>query len=139
MSTDYDDIIHLPHPVSAHHPPMPMKARAAQFAPFAALSGHREALNESARYTEPFTPDAYRPAHLDNKLRYLLDRLGEGPAVAFTCFVPDRRKAGGLYATFSGRVCKWNENARTLTLDNGHVLPIDTIVDIQGEGLPEQT
>lgn len=137
MSTDYDDIIHLPHPVSAHHPPMSMKARAAQFAPFAALSGHREALNESARYTEPFTPDAYRSPHLDDKLRCLLDLLGKKPAATFTCFVPDRRKAGGSYATFSGRVDKWDENARTLILDNGHVLPIDTIVDIRGEGLPE--
>lgn len=57
MTDSYDDIINLLHPTSANHPPMPLSARAAQFAPFAALTGHDEAIKETARLSETMGQD----------------------------------------------------------------------------------
>ena len=98
----YDDIIDLPHPTSARHPRMPMRDRAAQFSPFAALTGHGAAIAETARLTDQKIELAEdEKAVLDQKLRLLLETGGEG---TFTWFLPDAKKEGGSYAGAVGRV-----------------------------------
>lgn len=103
MSGKYDDIISLPRPVS-RHPRMPMGDRAAQFSPFQALSGHGDAIKETARLTDrkiELTED--EKTVLDEKLRLLLETGGTG---VFTWFLPDERKDGGAYITAEGVVKK---------------------------------
>ena len=93
MSTTekYGDIIHLPHPVSEKHPRMPMQDRAAQFSPFAALTGYEEAIYETGRLTEERAElDEEEKAILDRKQRLLLEKLDEFPALTVTYFVPWR-------------------------------------------------
>ena len=96
----YDDIINLPHHVSTRHPQMPIKDRAAQFSPFAALTGYAGEVTEAARITETrieLTED--QKAKLDERLCLLEDIFPERPNVTFIYFVPDQRKQGGSYAT----------------------------------------
>ncbi len=95
MKTLYDDIIHLPHHVSQNHPQMPLRERAAQFAPFAALTGYEAAVGETARQTtERRELDAQEAAELNRHLTELAARLPERPEVTVEYFVPDDRKAG---------------------------------------------
>lgn len=124
----YDDIIDLPHPTSARHPRMSLNDRAAQFAPFAALTGHEEAIEETARLTDrPIALTDEAKEALDRTLRRLADRLsaGEGraeapaPTVTATYFVPDSRKEGGVYRTVIGRVAEVDELKRELVLEGG--------------------
>ena len=103
MKGAYDDIINLPHHVSATRPHMSMGDRAAQFAPFAALTGYEDAVREAARLTEErveLTEDAQ--AALDARLRLLADGSMAGKAVTLTWFQPDARKSGGAYVTATG-------------------------------------
>lgn len=100
---EYDDIIHLPHHVSARHPQMPPEERAAQFSPFAALSGHEEAIRETARLTEDCALlDEDRREELNEQLLVLREREDREPEIAVTYFRPDVRKSGGAYVTFRG-------------------------------------
>lgn len=93
----YDDIIDLPHPVSPRHPQMPHADRAAQFSPFAALTGHEAAIQETARLTDAFVElDEDRKEELDEQLRLIRDNQTQRPEIEATCFRPDRKKAGGL-------------------------------------------
>ena len=105
MKTPYDDIIHLPHHVSQNHPQMPMLDRAAQFAPFAALTGYEAAVGETARLTaERRELDPQEAEELNRRLSELVARLPDHPEVTVEYFVPDNRKAGGAYVTMTGRV-----------------------------------
>ena len=125
----YDDIINLPHPTSARHPRMPMADRAAQFSPFAALSGHGAAVRETARLTDrkiELTED--EKAVLDEKLRLLLDTGGEA---VFTYFLPDEKKSGGAYVTAAGRVKKLDPQSRRIILTGGAVIPVEDISEIE--------
>ena len=98
MTHAYDDIIHLPHPEPKHHPRMSLEARAAQFAPFAALTGHQAVLAEAARYTEQSPGlDDQQCAELNRRVNLLLDRLEEHPMVLFTLFEKDGMKSGVRY------------------------------------------
>ena len=91
----YDDIIHLPHHVSQNHPQMSMHDRAAQFAPFAALTGYEAAVRETARLTaEKRELDAQEAEELNRRLTELAARLPDHPEVTVEYFVPDDRKAG---------------------------------------------
>lgn len=127
----YDDIIHLPHHVSRNHPQMTMYQRAAQFAPFAALTGHGAAISETARLTdhEIELSDNERNM-LDMKFNMLLQRLAEHPSITITHFVPDSRKEGGRYVTFTGKVRKWDEYLQTLTFTDGTTVSLRRIIDI---------
>lgn len=129
MSGTYDDIIDLPHPTSARHPRMPMLGRAAQFSPFAALSGHGAAIEETARLTDrkiELTED--EKVLLDEKLRLLLETGGEG---VFTYFLPDGRKDGGAYVTAVGAVKRADPFMRQVILADGTALPMDDISGIE--------
>ena len=117
MPGPYDDILHLPRPVSKKHPPMPMGKRAAQFLPFAALTGFEGEIAETGRLTEA-APELGEDAlvALDRQLALLRQRLPEQPEVTIVRFVPDEKKDGGQYETLTGRVRRLDEPNRVLIL-----------------------
>lgn len=130
----YDDIINLPHHVSNKHPHMAPIDRAAQFSPFAALTGHDEAIKETARLTdERMELDENRKELLDARLQLLREHLGEKPTVTFTFFEPDERKSGGAYVTVTGSVKKIEEYENKIVLEEGAAIFIDDIYAVEGE------
>ncbi len=132
MKTPYDDIIRLPHHVSQNHPQMSMHDRAAQFAPFAALTGYEAAVGETARLTaERRELDAQEAEELNRRLTDLAARLKDRPEVTVEYFVPDDRKAGGAYVTMTGVVRHISVPERTLVMEDGTVIPLDDIFALQ--------
>ncbi len=134
MTGPYDDIIDLPRPVSRKHPPMPMMKRAAQFLPFAALTGFEGEIAEAARLTETapeLSEDAL--AALDEQLSLLRQLLPDQPQVTVTRFLPDERKAGGHFETLTGRVRRLDEANRALRLTDGTTIDLDTVVELTVE------
>ncbi|MBR6968385.1 MAG: hypothetical protein IKH78_07600 [Ruminococcus sp.] len=131
MSEQYNDIIHMPHHVSVSRPQMPRRHRAAQFAPFAALTGYEDALDESGRRTdskaELCDDDA---AELNEKIRLLGARIAAEPYCEVTYFVPDKRKSGGRYVTVTGNVRFIEEASRQLIFCGGLRIPLDDIMKI---------
>lgn len=133
MTGKYDDIINLPRPVSSKHPPMPMSDRAAQFSPFAALTGYDEAVMETGRLTDRKRElNDEEIAALNQKLQFLSEHLKEHPTVTVTFFIPDAKKAGGSYATKTRRLKKIDTFERWIQLDDGAKIPIDNITSIEG-------
>lgn len=133
----YEDIIDLPHHVSARHPQMPLPNRAAQFAPFAALSGHDEAIKETARLTDSWAElDEEQKEKLDKQLQMLLAEMRKAPArmpeITVTYFQPDARKDGGSYLSLSGSIKRIDERRQILFTD-GTALPMDNIISIEGD------
>lgn len=117
MSSDYDDIIDLPHHVSKRYPQMPMAKRAAQFSSFAALTGHKAALQETARMTQKLEElSADRREMLDRTMLRLRERLADRPGVRVTYFEPDGRKAGGCYHRVDGKLIQVNDHDRYMEL-----------------------
>lgn len=134
MTDSYEDIIHLPHHVSKKHPRMPAIDRAAQFSPFAALTGYDDAVEETARLTEErIELDDYQKDVLGHRLQMLADRLGEHPEIAITYFEPDERKTGGAYVTSVGMVKKVDEFSRVVVMTDGTRIPFDEIIRIEGQ------
>ena len=132
MTGKYDDIINLPRPVSSKHPPMPISDRAAQFSPFAALTGYDEAVMEIGRLTDrKHELNDEEIAALNQKLQFLSEHLKEHPTVTVTFFVPDAKKAGGSYTTKTRRLKKIDTVDRWIQLDDGTKIPIDDIVFIK--------
>ena len=124
----YDDIINLPHHVSKNYPQMSMYSRAAQFAPFAALTGYEGQIKETARLTnERIDLDEELKSILDSKLQ---DKLNTKQTVEFTYFVPDLKKDGGKYVTVSGIIKKIDEYKQVIVLENKQEIPIKEIIDI---------
>jgi len=139
----YDDIINLPHPTSAKHPRMSAIDRAAQFSPFAALTGYDAAVKETARLTDQrIELDEYAKAALDERLRIVQDNICEHPEVTVTFFLPDERKTGGAYVDHTGNVKKVDVYQNCLVMKDGAEIPIYEIVDLQSElfrGLDDNT
>lgn len=130
----YKDIIDLPHHVSPTRPQMSMINRAAQFSPFAALTGYDAAIKETGRLTDEridLSDDARMV--LDRKQQVLLEHLDERPELSITYFSPDERKSGGAYVTITGRVKKIDEYHRLLVLTDGTKISIDEIFDMESE------
>lgn len=133
MKTPYDDIIDLPHHVSRRHPQMSLYNRAAQFAPFAALSGHDDAIEETARLTEARRELTQNERDiLNRKLNWLLQR-DDNPIVEITYFQPDKRKSGGRYCTVTGTVKKIDDIEGKLLLRDGTSISFSDISDMDGE------
>lgn len=129
----YDDMLDMPRPVSPVRPRMSAAARAAQFSPFAALTGFEDAIDEAARVTmRQVELGEAEQAELNRKMRVVQDRLDERPVLSITYFVPDPRKAGGRYDTVTGPVRRLSAEEYTLELEGGKTLEIDDIIDIQG-------
>ena len=131
QDTPYEDIINLPHHVSRRRPQMPMRNRAAQFAPFAALSGYGEAIDETARTTDaPRDLLEDEAEELNLRLQSIAATLHTHPLITIEYFVPDTRKAGGQYRRVCGRVASLDATMGLLCLDNGPLSPLDAIVGI---------
>lgn len=130
----YDDIIDLPRHRSIKRPHMPLADRAAQFSPFAALTGHGDAVKEAARLADSKMELSEEVrVYLSARLSFLAENIKECPEISVTYFMPDKRKAGGAYVNKTGAVKKINEYEHTLVMQDGAVIPIDDIVVIDGE------
>lgn len=133
-SSKYDKIINLPHQVSSTHPHMSMIDRAAQFSPFAALTGYDAAVKETARLTEQkIELDEYEKAALDQRILLLQERLRELPEVTITYFVPDERKVGGKYVSITGSVKKIDTYEKQIVLVGKSKIPIESVLNMEGE------
>ena len=131
--TEYDDIIDLPRPKSKHEP-MPMSDRAAQFSPFAALTGYGDAIDETARLTDHrIELSEEERTELDYKQQYLSTL--DSPMVTVTYFVPDSRKSGGAYVTHTGVLKRVDEVERMVVFKDGLRVPLDEVMDIKCEQL----
>ena len=134
MNGKYDEIMGLPHHVSKTRPQMPMSDRAAQFAPFAALTGYDAAIKETGRLTdERIELDVEALSALDMKYQLLMEALDEAPEVTITYFQPDERKAGGKYVSAVGTVKKIDDFERRITMRDGTRIPMDDVLSIDGE------
>lgn len=136
MTWPYEDIVNLPRPVSAKHPPMPMLDRAAQFAPFAALTGYDEVIRETARYVDqPTELTDSAKAELNALLTVLAEEIDSRPWAKITHYVPDSRKSGGSYVCTAGNVCRVDGYARAIELVDGTVIDMDCILNLElGKG-----
>lgn len=132
-SHNYDDILHLPRPVSSRHARMSMLDRGAQFAPFAALVGYESVLQESARLTdaERFLEEDSKE-QLNRRLRYIADHMDAVGEVTFLCYIPDRQKSGGSYQSFVGAVKKIDLYRRTIWLEEGREVDMDSVCAVEG-------
>ena len=137
----YDDLLHLPRPKSTH-PPMPAENRAAQFSPFAALTGYEACIMEEARLTDTKPDlDEHEKALLDEKLQELLSEAAAQPAgsvsVSVTHYVPDPLKEGGSIREREGRFKRIDSSRRLLIfyaangISDGETIRIDQILDLQ--------
>ena len=118
-------------PVSAHHAPMRRCDRAAQFAPFAALSGFDETVQEAGRLTQAQIELAENEREaLNDALVRLAARLPEQPEVRLTYFQPDAKKSGGTYRTILTRIRRLDANAQVLVLTDGTRIPFDALLSI---------
>ena len=130
--SDYDDIIDLPHHQSATRPHMSMTERAAQFSPFAALTGYEAVLEETARLTDRrIELSESEQAELDRTLAWLGDHLGEKPKAALTYFVPDEAKEGGSYRTVTGRIRQIDAVNRTVKIEDGGEIGISDLYALE--------
>lgn len=135
----YDDIINLENPTSKTHPRMSLYDRAAQFSPFAALTGHDAVIREAARVTEEkqeLSEDVL--ALLNEQLNTIRQNAGSGQTVTITYFIPDDKKSGGAYVTHTGIVKKIDEYEGAIIMADQTVIPIDQIRELHGDLLPEQ-
>lgn len=129
----YEDIINLPRPKSKTRSSMSMINRAAQFSPFAALTGHETAVKETARETENrIELDPYMRDALDHKLEILLGDLKNKPQIKIIHFQADEKKLGGKYIKTSGRIKKIDEYHHIILMSDNRQIPIEDILDIEG-------
>lgn len=129
----YEDIIGLPHPASKTRSRMALTSRAAQFAPFAALTGYEDAISETARLTdERVEPGESAECALNDRLNLIIKRLKDRPEVSLTYFKPDPVKHGGMYVRLSGAVRKLDDDAKVMVMTSGDKIPIDDIIALDG-------
>jgi len=130
----YDSIINLPHHQSATRPHMSSYDRAAQFSPFAALTGYEDAVTETARLTDKKVElDEYAKDALNERLNMIQDTLDEQPEISIMYFLPDNKKSGGAYITVTGYVKKIDKYELVVVMRDGTKIPIDDIVEISGD------
>ena len=131
---DYEDIINLPHHTSTKHPRMTQLARAAQFSPFAALTGYDDAIKETGRLTDKkieLTDE--EKIIINNKLLKINDNIKKNPKVTITYFEHDKNKIGGKYLSYTGYIKKIDMIALTITLSDKTKININEIIDIVEE------
>ena len=130
----YDDIINLPHHVSIKHPQMSMSNRAAQFSPFAALSGYDDAIDEIARLTDDeIELGDGSIQEINEKIRFLMEHLSDHPEVTILYFVPDVKKAGGRYTSVTGKIRKIKVYEQEIEMMDSTVIAIRRIFSIDGD------
>ena len=131
MSGKYDDMLDLPHHTSPRHPRMSLRDRAAQFAPFSALTGYDDVIDETARLTDgriELSEDAR--AVLDVKQKMLQRRIAEQPRITVVHFVSDQRKSGGSYRSFMGNLLRMDEFEREMVFADGTRIKVSDIIEI---------
>lgn len=129
---NYDDIINLPHHVSKNHPQMSRYNRAAQFAPFAALTGYEESINEAGRYvTNKIELDDSNKEEIDFKLNILNNLINQRNQVTFIFFLKDKLKDGGCYKTIKGILKKYDEINKLIILEDKTKIYLDDIFSIK--------
>ncbi len=131
MSEKYDDMLDLLHHTSPRHPRMSLRDRAVQFAPFSALTGYDDVIDETARLTDgriELSEDAY--ALLDAKQRFLQRRIEEHPRVTVVHFVADQRKTGGAYRSFTGNLVRMDEASREMVFADGARIKTLDVIEI---------
>ena len=130
----YADIIDLPHHQSDTRPKMSNYDRAAQFSPFAALTGHADSIKETARLTDEYSePSEEMKAIMNEKILFLMEQLENQPEITITFFKPDEKKQGGEYITITGVVKKIKTYERQIQMTTGDLIPIDMIFGIDGK------
>lgn len=130
----YDDMLYLPHHQSIKRPHMSMRDRAAQFSPFAALTGHEAAISETARLTDKrLVLDEDAKIDLDEKLQFIQENLDCSPVVSITYFVPDEKKEGGAYLTMTGVVRRIDPVAKSVIFTDRRSIQIEDIYAVGGE------
>ena len=134
MKDRYEQIIDLPCPTSSRHPKMEREARAAQFAPFSALTGYDLAIFEAARLTErEIELNEDMKERLDRWSRLLSDIVNVEPKLRVTYFIADERKSGGRYKTVEGRLTAFDRYKKTITIDKREVVSLSFVKDIRSE------
>ena len=130
----YGTIINLKNHKSKTHPPMPIASRAAQFAPFAALTGYEESLSESSRVTaEKRELGEEREDELNRKIRYIEEHIANHPKTKVIYFLQDKKKSGGQYLSINGDIRLVDTIARLLIFESGDIISIDDVYEIQIE------
>ncbi len=131
-TTKYDNIINLPHPSSKKHPRMAVSDRAAQFAPFSALTGYEDAIGETARLTdEKIELDEYEKLAISDTLNKITENISAHPHVSLTYFICDKRKNGGKYESVFGRVEKNDIQSGEIIMQSGKKVPFSDIIYIE--------
>ncbi len=126
--SEYDDIINLPHHRSVKRTHMSIYQRAAQFAPFAALTGYDAAIDETARLTDQKLELSDEQAdHLNVQIQRIVENIADKPQVEITYFVPDNRKSGGEYVTVTGNVRRVDDSNREIVFVDGMTVGIDDV------------
>lgn len=127
----YDDILNLPHHVSSTRPHMSMHDRAAQFSPFAALTGYDDTVRETARLTdEKLELTADRINELNQKIAFLNEHAEERPEITIEYFISDEKKSGGKYVTLSGKFRRIDEYNHNMVFTSGEEIPLNDIFEI---------
>lgn len=130
----YRDLLHLQHPVYERRVPMPIRSRAAQFAPFAALSGYDDTVQEAGRLTalqRDICED--RIELLNRRLIWLFEHVADHPLITVSWFVPDEKKDGGAYRSVTAQVVRLDANRQALMLQGGVAVPLADLYDLQIE------
>ena len=131
MNDMYDDIIDLPHHVSLSRPRMSIRDRAAQFAPFSALTGYDAIVSEEGRLTNTrIELDEYEKMLINDALVEIINRINELPRVRIMYFEPDERKSGGEYVSYEGNVMELDEYEKKITFEDGKIVWIDELISI---------
>ena len=134
MIGPYDDMLHLPPHKSKTRPPMSRQNRAAQFSPFAALTGHDEVIDETARLTDKYSNLSEESERVINeKLSILNGMIDSKPQVSIVYFKPDLHKDGGKYVLSTGTLKRIKEYEKVVVLEDGTVIDIDSITDIHSD------
>ena len=129
MNKDYSDMLDMPHHVSIRHPRMSMDARAGQFAPFAALSGYGDEIDETIRRTDnKMDIDDGLKEFLNKRLLVIKDNIKIRPVIEITYFIPDKKKSGGMYKTILGKVRKIDDYKHIVIMEDKLEIPIDDII-----------
>lgn len=132
MNKNYEAILDLPHPISTTHPQMPLEKRAAQFAPFAALTGLEALYAEQRRQTQAeIYPDESAVAAVDRQLGLILRHISRRPRVQLYVFYPDKRKHGGDFRSISGEAVRVDPLSQTLTLASGEKVKFCRILRLE--------
>ncbi len=139
-SHDYEDIIHLPHYEPRNHPRMPIYKRAAQFAPFAALTGYDQKVEEAGRYVEGRPEQSEDDIRMiEEKIQILMSVSGRMPEVSIYHFIEDERKEGGSCRWKKGTVKKADPYRKQIVMNDGTIILFQDILEMEGQISAEET